>query len=230
MPKPTEYARDEFKKVCWMGSCVEFSQYEMLKGAGIEEEKIDGVCFELSRRWVFAILTDGDAFDPAKFREVHYGMNKVETEELIRIHNTRATVDSGNFVVDGAKTENLVTRRTAGKAPAMFRHVVLRNREAVLQQMWNNPGVYLYGFKGRGGGHAVGFEFKKDHRIRFFDPNLGLYEIPLWSEAALESMRKFFNVVWELPWRSGSYKKMSSWGPMFIPKHRVLARIVLNDK
>jgi hypothetical protein len=208
---------------------VEFSQYEMLKGAGIPEKEIEGVCFELSRRWVYAVLVAGDDFDPGNFQKLHYEMNKGDVEDLIRLHKTRASVDSANFVVDGAKTDELVTRRRKGKKPALFRHVVLRDREAVLQHMWKNPGVYLYGFKGQGGGHAVGFEFKQDHRIRFFDPNLGLYEIPLWSEDALDSMRKFFKYVWELPWSGGSYKKMSSWSSLIIPKHRVLARIVLND-
>lgn len=227
MPKVTEMARDKFRDLFYYGTCVEFNQSEMQETID-QNANAEGVCFELARRWCFAVLTDGDDFDATNFRDVHYSLSKGEMTELIRVHKTRGRVDSENFVVDGATRDRLVTRRKKGKLPAMFRKVILRDREAILQQMWNNPGVYLYGFKGHGGGHVVGFEFKQNSRIRFFDPNLGLYEVPGWSETLLEQFRKFFSYVWDFPWQGGSYKHMArlTW---VADKHRVLSRVVLND-
>lgn len=227
MSAVTEAARLKFISLFDDGIVVEFNQSEMQTTID-RNANPEGVCFELARRWCFAVLTDDDAFSPRAFRQAHYGMSTAEMANLLRTHKTRARVDSENFTIDGGHSDRLVTRRKKGKAPAMFRKVVLRDREAILQQMWNNPGVYLYGFKGHGGGHVVGFEFKRNTRIRFFEPNLGLYQANGYSEDTLDGFRKFFSYVWELPWSGGSYKHMSrqTW---VADKHRVLSRVVLND-
>jgi hypothetical protein len=218
-----------FAELFYSGSFVTFSQSHM-QAVVNPDDTGRGLCFELTRRWVHRVLEDGDAFDPVAFRTQYYGQTRAELTALINTHLARSRAWTyENYVVDGAEQQSLVRRRKRGWAPSVFRKVVLKNRDAVLEQVWAQPGVYLYSFAGAGSaGHMFGFEYVRDRRIRFFDSNDGLYEIPSASEDAREKFHRFYKVVWESKWMGNSYKKDARGNPN-ADRLRVLSRFELNE-
>lgn len=219
----------KFEKLFPMGSCVTFNQGNMQRQVNPDQDA-RGLCFELTRRWVHRVLQEGDDFDPQAFRDQFYGMSRPQLAALINRHAQRSIAwDYENYEVNGATRTGMVRRRGTGRAPSIFRKVVLKNRDAALEQMWAEPGVYMFAFAGKGIPHMFGFEFKKNHRIRFFDSNDGLYEIPNGTDHTFEKFRQFYKVVWEHKWGGSTSYKQDACGFFTDDKLRVLSRFELND-
>jgi hypothetical protein len=178
---------------------------QVAKAVGVEEDQRSGICWELCRRWVQAVLgADGRLFQVGHtVYEVYTGndpdldarnVSKDYLLRLIKDHASRnlARVD-GNYQVAGV-VRGAATRRDA----TCSRFTVLRSRVDVIEHLYQNPGAYLFTFTGGGddgGGHAFAFEVTSRH-ILFFDPNLAEFFVPTSDKTTRERFLHWYRQFW----------------------------------
>src|SRR5262245_35580806 len=156
--------------------------------------EVPGVCWELCRRWVHARLGLNGEFKRGETVLDIFPTDGAELAKLVADHQARRDAGvEGNFEVRGAKIAGSTER-----ARGCCSFTVLRDREAVIEHMYLNPGVYIFGFAGRGqgaAGHAVAFDVAGGH-LYLMDPNFGEFTL----EAGDAGTRKQFKAWWRNYW------------------------------
>jgi hypothetical protein len=191
---------EKFKSFFSEGVAVDFDQSDITSRA-IRLRIVDesgGICWELCRRWAVGVLssTPQTPFDSKTFADRMLEIRYAELVKLVLKHNARSNPQvQANFDIETlSRVKNQDKKRTG-----IFWFSGLRDREAVIQHMYKNLGVYTFMFgTGGSGGHAVSFEVSK-RIIRFFDPNLGLFDTP---DAEGETKKKFlewYSWLWGEP-------------------------------
>jgi hypothetical protein len=177
---------------------------------GIREADRNGICWELCRRWVKLRLNllpeDSDVYSL-------FPINQADILELIQTHaaHNQAGVDA-NYQIGGAQRLGTAKRKWGG----LFRLKAkgLKSRAAVIDHLYNDPGLYIYGFY-KNGGHAVAFHIT-DQQIAFFDPNFGEFIMHRADQGAQTFFKAWFSQFW-----GRYYKKDHTRGDRELTKYGV---------
>lgn len=162
-----------------------FEQGTVLGASGID---VNGVCLELTRRWVKAQLTG--AWRPG---DTIYDWMDMTTGELGVVLKSQA--ERGKLrdmaVEDLAHVSS--ARRTGGGCFTTFKG--LRTRQDVINHVLGTPGVYIYAATAKaGGGHAFSFDTRDVARIAFFDPNQGEF---VFTNETTAGMKGWWGRFWD---------------------------------
>lgn len=210
--------KDAFTKISRGAEVAEVHQgsiLEVMKQLGLKEADRSGICWELCRRWVQRVLeVQGSPLRPGdSVYEIIMGKPLDESDifpkpdqdymkKLIAEHaSTNRSDVAGNFNVAGA-TKGASIERTR----SCFRFTVLRDREAVIEHIYKNPGCFIFVFEQRtGGGHASAFALG-DGRLLFFDPNMGEFHVPADSAGTRKGFLDWYKSYWGRYYKAGYTK------------------------
>ena len=210
----SQQAGEKFRELIPDSSVYEeFNQSTMLVDKAVErglmtQENRQGLCFELCRRWVSQVFYEPN-YNMAGFREAMDTISFGALKDLVEVHKSRCSFqDEGNFTIEGTGIDQ---NRGRARRLGCFFYTGLRNRGAILEHIYKNPGLYLY-FYGRGAfGHVVGIEYDSAaQRIQYYDPNLGLYRVTAVNKGKRDNFLKWFSWMWSSNFDWGtSYKRNS---------------------
>lgn len=141
--------------------------------SGMESAKRNGVCWEVSRRWVRARVlrtwradqTIYDILSPSKGFE----LDEAKLQELIQAHASRNNAG----VAENYKIDGLTKHATLYRTYSCFGASGLKSRAAVMKAIFETRGAYIFSFiAAKGGGHAIAFD-TSSAPFAFMDPNSG---------------------------------------------------------
>lgn len=156
------------------------TQIEMLNNAGYQH--INGVCLELSRRWVASRL-QGVSFQQT--------MDLIENPEFVDGVVAAQTARPEDRFVDGLNNETKASRHGM---PGIFSVWGLVSRKDVIRHVLNHRGVYIYTFSSYTSGHAMAFDSRDPNSFYFFDANQGGWTI---SNEANDMIKGWWWSFWD---------------------------------
>lgn len=192
------------------------------QGAVLDVTKagVNGVCLELTRRWVKAQLTDS-----WRAGETIYDWTDVSTGELAKVlKNQKDRGKLRDVAVEGLDND-------VGAQRTLSRHAKfdgLRTREDVINHVLAVGGVYIYAATAMfGAGHAFSFDTRNLNDIRFFDPNQGEF---IFSGESADNMRTWWSEFWDASEAESTggginYKKHFHWGVRQLIRYQVPAEL-----
>lgn len=180
-------------------------KHQFEQGAALYEADVDvdGICMELTRRWVKAQLTGAWQAGQTiyEWTDISAGTLSDVLQKQAQRGKLRDVAVEGLSHVSGP-------RRTGGGTFSKFEG--LRTREDVINHVMSVKGVYIYAATSEHGkGHAFAFDTRDSNQVAFFDPNQGEF---VFTNEALASIRDWWKRFWDASGEAGSdgnrnYKK-----------------------